>query len=319
MTRQTRQADDSARRITELVKSTHDPRVIDTPLRRRRVFALDYDGKLFAKNYKRPVMVSSTGEAPGEVWDASPLTAGRLAAVHATNAVACLGGEPLFAEYNVRAPRRDVEDLVRGMVESCRRADCALLDGTVAESDGPCQAMVTCFGIAEGARLFATRTASAGDAVIGIEGAGLQAVWTTNRAAAQRLRRHAETLGLAEPPHSYCRVTGKVRSYYKVKKVVTGVAACVDGGLVATLATLIPGRLGLALSARAAERPLWKHVSEVLRAGRIEAARLANVGFGMVISVAPYYAGHVADMFRRSGETPVLLGHLRRSGRLMFR
>jgi len=305
--------DDLVCRINDLVKTTHDPRVIETPLKRRRLFSLDYNDRLLAKNYAAPVMVSATSGAPGEAWGSTPRMRGRFAAAHAANSVACLGGEPLFADYHIRAPRGDIEDIAGGMVEACKQAHCALLDGVIRADDGRCEVFVTCVGIAERARLMATRTAHLGDAVVGVEGSGVQAVFSDDPGAAGLLARHSPPMPLAEPPRSYCLALKRLQSHYRVKKVVTGAALCAGDGLVGALARVVPPGLGFALSADKDRGAFWKSVCEALDAEPVGAAKLSHAGFGMVLTVAPYYAAHVCEVFRRAGEKPVLLGRLQRA------
>jgi phosphoribosylformylglycinamidine cyclo-ligase len=104
-------------------------------------------------------------------------------AAHCINDVIATGAEPLFLLDYVAANRIDLEqvaELVEGMAEVCRQADCALIGGETAELPGiyresELDVAGTCVGMVERDRLIDGSQVQAGDAVVGFTSAGVHA------------------------------------------------------------------------------------------------------------------------------------------------
>ena len=121
--------------IKGLVKSTRKPGVMD----RTRAF-----GSLFALGkYKDPVLVSSTDGVGTKLLIANHLgkhdTVGIDLVAMNVNDVLCVGAKPLFFLDYVACGKIDKKvlvDVMKGIAEGCRQADCALTGGETAEMPG---------------------------------------------------------------------------------------------------------------------------------------------------------------------------------------
>ena len=127
-------------KIRSSVSSTFGPRVIDMPGGFAGMFRLDYDEKLFKKNYKHPVLVACTDGVGTKVKIAE--MAGTFDSVGidlvamSVNDMLVQGAEPLFfLDYlavNTLEPAR-IAEMVSGVAKGCIMADCALIGGETAE------------------------------------------------------------------------------------------------------------------------------------------------------------------------------------------
>src|SRR5437764_10875491 len=125
--------------MVPFIKRTHTPRVLDGFGGFASLFSLDYNLRLFARNYRHPVLVTCTDGV------GSKLKVAGLAGKHDTvgidlvamsvNDALCTGGEPLlFLDY-LAMPKDDPEltrNLVKGISDGCLEAECALVGGETA-------------------------------------------------------------------------------------------------------------------------------------------------------------------------------------------
>src|SRR5215212_8399166 len=104
------------------IKRTHSPRVLDGFGGFASLFSLDYNARLFARNYRHPVLVASSDGV------GSKLKVAGLAGKHDTvgidlvamsvNDCLCSGGEPLFFLDYIATPKDDpalIRELITGI------------------------------------------------------------------------------------------------------------------------------------------------------------------------------------------------------------
>src|SRR3989339_1717750 len=127
-------------RIQSSTSSTFGPRVMDMPGGFAGLFRLDYDEKLFKKNYKNPVLVACTDGVGSKVQVAAKAkrydTVGIDLVAMSVNDMLVMGAEPLFFLDYVALHKLEptlVAQMVKGVAAGCREADCALLGGETAE------------------------------------------------------------------------------------------------------------------------------------------------------------------------------------------
>src|SRR5437660_8596821 len=87
-----------------LLKRTHTPRVLDGFGGFASLFSLDYNCRLFAKNYRHPVLIACTDGVGSKLKIASLMnkhdTVGIDLVAMSVNDALCTGGEPLlFLDY----------------------------------------------------------------------------------------------------------------------------------------------------------------------------------------------------------------------------
>ena len=122
------------------VASTFSPRVMALKGGFAGLFRLDYDERLFKRNYKSPVLVACTDGVGSKVLLASTMnrfdTVGIDLVAMSVNDMLVLGAEPLFFLDYIALNKLDphvVAEMVKGVAKGCRIADCALIGGETAE------------------------------------------------------------------------------------------------------------------------------------------------------------------------------------------
>src|SRR5246500_4243055 len=119
--------------MVPFLRRTHTPRVLDGFGGFAALFSLDYNSRLFAKNYRPPVLVTCTDGVGSKLKIAGLMnkhdTVGIDLVAMSVNDCLCTGGEPLmFLDY--LAMSRDdpplTRQIIKGISDGCMEADCAL-------------------------------------------------------------------------------------------------------------------------------------------------------------------------------------------------
>src|ERR1700751_3786686 len=171
--------------IAPLLRRTHTPRVLDGFGGFASLFSLDYNSRLFARNYRHPVLVSCTDGVGTKLKVASLAgkhdTVGIDLVAMSVNDALCTGGEPLvFLDY-LAMPKDDpalTRDLVKGISDGCLEADCALVGGETAilpdfYQPGDYDMAGFCVGVVEREHIVNGRSIRPGDVVLGLASTGL--------------------------------------------------------------------------------------------------------------------------------------------------
>ena len=127
-------------RIGRLVKKTHSPGVLDGFGGFASLFSLDYNSRLFAGNYRHPVLVTCTDGVGTKLKIAALMgkhdTVGIDLVAMSVNDCLCTGGEPLvFLDYLAMPkddPRADAEHSSRASATAAWKPDCSLVGGETA-------------------------------------------------------------------------------------------------------------------------------------------------------------------------------------------
>ena len=135
--------DEMVEQIHSYVASTFGPRVMALKDGFAGMFRLDYDERLFKRNYKNPVLVACTDGVGSKVQVAAKIkkfdTLGIDLVAMCVNDIAVQGAKPLFfldyLSMGTLIPDR-AEAVIKGMVAGCKQAQCALIGGETAEMPG---------------------------------------------------------------------------------------------------------------------------------------------------------------------------------------
>lgn len=174
--------------LESIMRRTQGPRVIRNPGGFAGLFRLDYNQKLFARNYKDPVLVACTDGCGTKVKLASQVgkfdTIGIDLVAMNVNDMAVQGAEPLFfLDYIAvgKVDSRMLTDIVKGVAEGCKQAGCALIGGETAEMPdvydvGPppdFDLAGFAVGVVELERAVDSGRVEAGDIVLGLSSSGV--------------------------------------------------------------------------------------------------------------------------------------------------
>ena len=322
--------------IYSSVASTFGPRVIESKNAFAGMFRLDYDERLFAKNFKNPVLVACTDGVGSKVQLAAKVknydTVGIDLVAMSVNDMLVQGAEPLFfLDYlavNKLEPKV-VAELVKGVAAGCRLADCALIGGETAEmpdtySKGDFDMAGFAVGVVERKKIIAADNVIAGDVILGLASSGLHSNGYTlarNICFKQKNLKMTDTVGelggeilgdvLLRPTRIYVRSIVKLLSQYKVKKIVHGMAHITGGGLPGNIPRVLSKNCNAVI--KKDSWPRQKIFTFLQKAGPVdeeEMYRVFNMGIGYVLIVAEDFANSIEKKLTRSGEKVFKIGRI---------
>ena len=246
--------------ITPLLRRTHTPRVLDGFGGFASLFSLDYNTRLFARNYRHPVLVTCTDGVGTKLKIAALMnkhdTVGIDLVAMSVNDCLCTGGEPLvFLDY-LAMPKDDpalTQALVKGISDGCMEADCAWSAARrpscpTSTQPGDYDMAGFCVGVVERDHIINGRAIRPGDVVLGLASSGLHSngyslvrkVVFDMAAEGRRFRaRNWAALSARSCWSRRASTCGRSRtscSHYPIKRrVVRGLAHITGGGLVDNL------------------------------------------------------------------------------------
>ena len=280
----------------------------------------------FAPNGMRePVLVAST-DGVGTKLKLAQL-AGRHEAIGIdavamnVNDILVYGARPLFfLDYLAVGRLRPavMSALLRGIVDGCRQADCALLGGETAEMPGvyrPGEYDVAgfCVGVVDRAKLIDGSSVRAGDAVVGLASSGVHANgFSLVRAAFPRAELRRRAGELLRPTRIYVKpVLAALRAV-----PISAMAHITGGGLARRLPGLTARRPGLRVRVDGGSWPVPPIFTAIQRAGRVPARemyRTFNMGIGMALVCRPADAARLIGIMRRAGVRAWTIGAIERT------
>jgi phosphoribosylformylglycinamidine cyclo-ligase len=329
-----------------LLKRTHSPRVISDPGTGKpgkkggffaSLFSLDYNSRLFAKNYRRPVLVTCTDGVGSKLKIAGLMnkhdTVGIDLVAMSVNDCLCTGGEPLvFLDY-LAMPKDDpalTRDLIKGISDGCMEADCALVGGETAilpdfYQPGDYDLAGFCVGVVERAHIINGRSIQPGDAVVGLASTGLHS--NGYSLARKIVFEHAglkvgdfvtelgRTVGeeLLEPTRIYVRPVKNVLNHYPVRRrVIRGLAHITGGGLVDNIPRVLPpGRRVVIRRGSWEKPPVFDWLQRLGNIDQAEMDRVFNQGIGFVMIVSPSFAESIQRQLQHDRVPAWIIGEVR--------
>ncbi len=331
--------------------STFGPRVMKLSGAFAGLFRLDYDEKIFQRNYRNPVLVASqsaAGSGDGRTDLALRLDRPRDLAVDivasSVNDLLTIGAEPLFLLHHLAGdalpPQRHLQ-VIEGLAEGCRQAGCALLSVNGAQAGGPqakaplaaaagqvgfdLSAFVV--GVCDHRKLITGTGIEPGDDVIGIAGAGVGREGFALAAGAAFERAQlapdspVEALGctigeeLLRPERIYAAPVLRVLRYYRRKRIVLGMAHVAGGGLPGSIERVLPADCQVQLEAKAWSRPA---IFDLLQQWGVDPGRMwqtMNMGIGFVLLVRPAFTASIIKQLRRRKMPAFRIGGVSRGPR----
>jgi phosphoribosylformylglycinamidine cyclo-ligase len=324
------------RKIQSALASTFGPRVIESSNSFAGLFRLDYDEKLFKKNYTSAVLVACADGVGSKVQlaarDGRYDTVGIDLVAMNVNDMLTVGAEPLFFLDYLAVHKLEPEkitQLVKGIAAGCRLADCSLIGGETAEmpdtyKKGDFDMAGFAVGVVERRRIINGDNICSGDQILGLASNGLhsngyslarticfkQASMKTGDRPAQL---NGKTLGsaLLEPTRIYSKSIVKLLAGYKVKKVVHGMAHITGGGLAGNIPRVLPGNCDAVIYRSKWPKPaIFDLLQEAGPVAEAEMYRVFNMGIGFVLITAPDFANSIAAKLTRYGEKVYRIGYV---------
>jgi phosphoribosylformylglycinamidine cyclo-ligase len=307
--------DETIARLPPLMRRTYTPRVIEWKDGFAGLFRLDDQIGLLSRRYRDPVLVASTDGVGTKLKLAFATgrhtTVGIDLVAMSVNDCLCAGAEPLlFLDYV--AMSRDNPDLtaqvVSGISDGCIEAECALIGGETAilpefYQPGEYDLAGFCLGVVERKQILDGKDIRVGDRVIGLASSGLH---SNGYSLARRIAfdhagltptSHVERLGrtvadeFLEPTRIYARAVKLIRRNYRVKQIVHGIAHITGGGLIDNPPRVLPAGCAIRLARGSwTVPPVFPWLQTLGSVSDTEMFRVFNMGIGLVMIVAEYYA-----------------------------
>ena len=328
--------DEMVRQIQSCVASTFGPRVIESENAFAGMFRLDYDERLFKRNYKNPVLVACTDGVGSKVKLAGKIkkfdTVGIDLVAMNVNDMLVQGAEPLFFLDYIAVNKLEpkiIAEMIKGVAAGCRLADCALIGGETAEmpdtyGKGDFDMAGFAVGIVERKKIITGNNIRKGDVILGLASSGLHSNgYSLARNICFRNKSLKMTdileeldgaiLGdvLMEPTRIYVRPIVKLLSKYRVKRIVHGMAHITGGGLVGNIPRVLPKDCNAVI--KKSSWPKHKIFSFLQESGPVEETemfRVFNMGIGFVLIVAEDFANSITKKLSHFGEKVYRIGRI---------
>ena len=315
--------------LPPLLRRTYTPRVIEWPGGFAGLFRLDDQIGLLSRRYRDPVLVASTDGVGTKLKLAFSTgrhsTVGQDLVAMSVNDCLCAGAEPLiFLDY-VAMSRDDpklTRDVVQGISDGCVEAECALIGGETAilpdfYKSGEYDLAGFCLGVVERKSILDGREIRAGDKVIGLASSGLH---SNGYSLARRIAfdhaglnesTYVEALGrtvadeFLVPTRIYVRALKTVYRHYRVKRTVHGIAHITGGGLIDNPPRILPEGRGIKLNRGSWDVPkVFPWLQSLGHVPDEEMFRVFNMGIGLVLIVADYYADAITRSLNKEVKLP---------------
>lgn len=318
---------ESMSRLPRLMRRTHTPRVMPLEGGFAGLFRLDFAGKLFARDYKDPVLVSCTDGV------GTKLKVAQMAGRHDTvgvdlvamcvNDALCCGAEPLFFLDYIAMGKDDperLEQVVSGISDGCVQSDSALLGGETAimpDLYGADDYDLAGFsvGVVERGRLIDGSKIGPGDVVLGVASSGLHsngfslARKIVFEAAGLSLNDTVEECGgatvaelLLEPTRIYTQPVRRVLGHYRKKQVVHGIAHITGGGLQENVDRILPEGVTFKIDGGSwTVPPVFGWLQRLGGVADEEMSRVFNGGLGLAMVVSEHFAESLSRQLSDQG------------------
>ncbi len=327
------------------MRRTYGPRVLGGHGGFAGCFRLDFNEKLFKRNYRDPVLVACTDGVGTKVMLAAEVgvydTVGQDLVAMSVNDLVVQGAEPLFfLDYlAVHKLKPSVAaGIVRGVADGCVMAGCALLGGETAEmpdvyAPGDFDLAGFAVGVCERKRLITGSRAQVGDVILGLGASGVHANgYSLVRAVIKQAKlklgkiysevNDQQTLGrvLLTPTRIYANPVIAVLRRYRVKQVVSSMSHITGGGLGGNMPRTLGGHLNARVNPQAWQIP--PIFGFLQRRGQIEEQemfKVFNMGIGYAMVVRPHFADSILYQLDRLGQEVWVIGKIiRGTGRVVL-
>ncbi len=254
-------------------------------------------------------------------------TVGIDAVAMCANDLLVQGAETLFfLDYLAmgRLDNKQLKDIVSGIAEGCRQAECALLGGETAEmpdfyAPGEYDLAGFAVGLVDRNRIIDGKKINAGDVLIGLESSGLH----SNGYSLVRkvMLEHAQlslddhfprldcTLGeeLLRPTLIYVPLILPLLKEYEIK----GMVHITGGGLEMNLPRVFPDNVKAVINKESWHIPsIFKFVQELGNIEEREMFRTFNMGIGMVLVVSEFESEMILTHINQEGWNGQLVGYM---------
>ncbi|MBW1720686.1 MAG: phosphoribosylformylglycinamidine cyclo-ligase [Deltaproteobacteria bacterium] len=284
---------------------------------------------LHVQDFKNPVLVSSTDGVGTKLKVAFLMdkhdTIGIDLVAMCVNDIMVQGAFPLFMLDYISMGKLNVDkavEIVKGIVEGCREADCSLIGGETAEMPGfygEDEYDIAGFvvGLTDNDQLLDGSEIAVGHQLVGIASSGLHSNGYSlvrkiffeelKMSVNDYVEDFGRTLGeeLLEPTRIYARAIRNMRRDFKIY----GIAHITGGGLMENLPRILPRQCKVVVNTRSwTPQPVFQYLQRVGKISREEMMRTFNNGLGLAMTVAEEDLDEILLRLEAMGETAYHIG-----------
>ncbi len=291
-------------------------------------------GGLFAiggDRFKDPVLVSSTDGVGTKLMIANLCdrheTIGIDLVAMCVNDIIVAGAQPLFFLDYFSTGVLDTAratDVIRGIAEGCKIANCSLIGGETAEmpglySKGEYDLAGFSVGIAERDKIIDGSDIKVGDQIVGLASSGLHSngyslvrkivLEEMGLSMDDEVAELGCTLGeeLLRPTRIYSDSIIKLLRHYKIG----GLVHITGGGFVDNIPRVLPQGCKAVIKPKSWDVPaIFSFLQENGKISPDEMCRTFNCGIGMIVIVASKLVDDVVQQLKAYGETPFIIGQI---------
>jgi len=317
------------------MRRTFGPRVIENPGGFGGLFSLDYDTRLFAKNYRHPVLVGCTDGVGTKLKIAFMMdkhdTVGIDLVAMNVNDLVVQGAEPLFfLDYLATGELKPetLVEVIRGVACGCDQAECSLIGGETATmpdfyEKGEYDLAGFAVGVVEKSKLITGVRVEPGNVMVGIHSSGVHSNgFSLVRKlffgrAKMTVQQHVDELGvtlgeeLLRPTRIYVKGIKALFRRYRRRGILRGFAHITGGGLPGNVSRILPKNCSAEIRQSAWERPPIFDLIQKL--GKVEAEemyRVFNMGIGFVIVVHGFFANSIVRYLKKARYEASIIGEI---------
>jgi len=318
-------ADEIVKEIKPLISKTSIPGVIGSIGGFGGLFSLT------SQKYKEPVLVSSTDGVGTKLKIAFALdkhiSVGMDLVAMCVNDIVTYGAKPLFfLDYisTGKLSKKVTVDLIKGVTEGCKMANCALLGGETAEMpefypEGEYDLAGFAVGIVEKSKIIDGRKIKEGDLVIGIASNGLHSngfslvrkvlLEEKQYKMEERISSLKGSLGeeLLKPTRIYVQPLLYLLKKYKI----LGIAHITGGGILENIPRILPEGVSVQINQKSwLKLPIFSLIQKEGKISDEEMYLTFNMGIGMVIIVSNDEALKIKEELKKIDYTSYIIGEV---------
>lgn len=310
--------------IKDKIKGTYDKNVIGD----LGSFSGLYSLKDFI-NMDEPVLLSSTDGVGTKLKLAQMMdihnTVGIDLVAMCVNDLICQGAKPLFFLDYIATGKlipEKIDDIVSGIVEGCKMAECALIGGETAEmpgmySEDDYDLAGFSVGIADKSKIISGQNVNTGDTLIGISSSGIHSngysfirkifLEEYKYELTDYIEELEMTLGeaLLIPTKIYVKLVMDLIKKYELKAI----AHITGGGVIENIPRVIPNGLGIDIEKNSWEKPaIFKMIEKFNAIDEVELHKSFNMGIGLAIVVESDKAEEIVNYLNENEKQAYIIG-----------
>ena len=282
------------------------------------------------KDMEEPVLASGTDGVGTKLKIAFAMdkhdTVGIDCVAYSVNDIICTGAEPLyFLDYIAcgKVIPEKVGQIVQGVAEGCKMANCALVGGETAEMPGfypddEYDLAGMAVGIIDRKNIIDGSKIVQNDVIIGIGSSGLHSngyslVRKLLSPSVENVGKYVEEFGrtlgeeLLEPTRIYVKAILKLIETVEVK----GISNITGGGFLENIPRMLPKHVQAIINTGSwPVHPIFNYLGKIGKIDNAEMHNIFNMGIGMALAVSATEADKTLACLRDLGESAYVIGDI---------